>query len=159
MIEPAAPAISEGFFVNFPDQAAEPGTQPFDPFADPRRHYWRGAALLTCQSFGVPIEPGCLSGFLASSSPKRKGKDGSEQDGERIGDGSGGDDPGTEDGGDTDSPAGDPAAPDGTGSGPLPGSGAIPLPTEPGAPTAPTTPAAPQTPGAAGDLFDFLLGS
>ena len=63
---PAAPAISEGFFVNFPDQAAEPGNQPFDPFADPRRHYWRGAAVFTCQSFGVPIEPGCLQDFLAA---------------------------------------------------------------------------------------------
>jgi phospholipid/cholesterol/gamma-HCH transport system substrate-binding protein len=60
----AAPDISEGFFVNFPDQAAEPGTQPFDPFADPRRHYWRGAAVLSCQSFGLPIAPGCLQRFL-----------------------------------------------------------------------------------------------
>jgi virulence factor Mce-like protein len=65
---PAAPAISEGFFVNFPDEAAEPGKQPFDPFADPRRHYWRGAAVFTCQSFGLPIEPGCLSDFLARGS-------------------------------------------------------------------------------------------
>jgi virulence factor Mce-like protein len=65
---PAAPAISEGFFVNFPDQAAEPGTQPFDPFADPRRHYWRGAAIFTCQSFGLPIKPGCLADFLALGS-------------------------------------------------------------------------------------------
>jgi ABC-type transporter Mla subunit MlaD len=65
---PAAPAISEGFFVNFPDEAAEPGTQPFDPFADPRRHYWRGAAVFTCQSFGLPIKPGCLEDFLAKGS-------------------------------------------------------------------------------------------
>jgi phospholipid/cholesterol/gamma-HCH transport system substrate-binding protein len=65
---PAAPSISEGFFVNFPDEAAEPGNQPFDPFADPRRHYWRGAAVFTCQSFGLPIKPGCLQDFLARNS-------------------------------------------------------------------------------------------
>jgi phospholipid/cholesterol/gamma-HCH transport system substrate-binding protein len=72
---PAAPAISEGFFVNFPDQAAEPGDQPFDPFADPRRHYWRGAAIFSCQSFGVPIEPGCLQKLL-----DRGGRRGDEGD-------------------------------------------------------------------------------
>ena len=68
VLVPAAPAISKGFFVNFPDEAAEPGTQPFDPSADPRRHYWRGAAVLTCQSFGVPIRPGCLQDFLSGKS-------------------------------------------------------------------------------------------
>jgi hypothetical protein len=78
VLVPAAPAISKGFFVNFPDEAAEPGTQPFDPTADPRRHYWRGAAVLTCQSFGVPIRPGCLQDFLSgggagSSKPSPQG--------------------------------------------------------------------------------------
>jgi hypothetical protein len=61
----AAPAISKGFFVNFPDQAAEPGNQPFDPFADPRRAYWRGAAVFSCEAFGVPVAPGCLDRVLA----------------------------------------------------------------------------------------------
>jgi virulence factor Mce-like protein len=65
-VEPAAPAISAGFFKNFPDQATEPGNQPFDPLADPRRHYWRGAAVLTCQTFGLRIHPGCLADFLKS---------------------------------------------------------------------------------------------
>ncbi|HET9720879.1 MAG TPA: MlaD family protein [Solirubrobacteraceae bacterium] len=65
---PAAPAISQGFFVNFPDQASEPGTQPFDPFANPLRHYWRGAAVFSCESFGLPIAPGCLTKFLARGS-------------------------------------------------------------------------------------------
>ncbi|WP_320670206.1 MlaD family protein [Patulibacter defluvii] len=59
-VEDAAPAISKGFFVNFTDQGAEPGTQPADPFADPARNYWRGAAVFSCEAFGVPIEPGCL---------------------------------------------------------------------------------------------------
>jgi phospholipid/cholesterol/gamma-HCH transport system substrate-binding protein len=76
---PAAPAISEGFFVNFPDQAAEPGNQPFDPFADPRRHYWRGAAIFTCQSFGLEIKPGCLSDFLAKGSKGEREPDRDEQ--------------------------------------------------------------------------------
>jgi phospholipid/cholesterol/gamma-HCH transport system substrate-binding protein len=65
-VEPAAPAISAGFFKNFPDQATEPGNQPFDPFADSRRHYWRGAAVITCQTFGLRIHPGCLADFLKS---------------------------------------------------------------------------------------------
>lgn len=60
----AAPAISKGFFVSFADQAAEPGNQPFDPFADPRRAYWRGAAVFSCEAFGVPVAPGCLDRVL-----------------------------------------------------------------------------------------------
>jgi phospholipid/cholesterol/gamma-HCH transport system substrate-binding protein len=72
---PAAPAIAEGFFVNFPDQAAEPGDQPFDPFSDPRRHYWRGAAVFSCQTFGVPIEPGCLQKFLDRGRSRREDRD------------------------------------------------------------------------------------
>jgi len=62
----AAPPISEGFFVNFPDQGSEPGNQPFDPFANALRDYWRGAGVMTCQAFGVPIAPGCLTNWLAS---------------------------------------------------------------------------------------------
>jgi hypothetical protein len=74
----AAPAIGDGFFVNFPDQAAEPGNQPFDPFADPRRAYWRGAAVFSCEAFGVPVAPGCLDRVLggqrhARRSPRRTG--------------------------------------------------------------------------------------
>ncbi len=63
---PAAKPISEGFFVNFADQAAEPGTQPFDPFGDKRRHYWRGAAVFSCETFGLPVRSGCLDEFLRS---------------------------------------------------------------------------------------------
>jgi virulence factor Mce-like protein len=71
---PAAPGIAQGFFVNFPDQASEPGKQPFDPFADPLRDYWRGAAVISCQTFGVPIAPGCLTKFLTgiSASARRR---------------------------------------------------------------------------------------
>ncbi len=61
---PAAGPISDGFFVNFADQAAEPGRQPFDPFADPARRYWRGAAVFTCEAFGVKVAPNCLDQFL-----------------------------------------------------------------------------------------------
>jgi hypothetical protein len=68
----AASGISKGFFDNFADQAAEPGTQPFDPFADPARAYWRGAAVFSCESFGVPVEPGCLRRFLGLSRAHRK---------------------------------------------------------------------------------------
>ncbi len=76
-VEPAAADISDGFLRNFPDQAKEPGTQPFDPFASPDRHYWKGAAVLSCQSFGLPITPGCMdratrqSRVPAVKSPRR----------------------------------------------------------------------------------------
>jgi virulence factor Mce-like protein len=68
---PAAEPVSEGFFVNFADQGAEPGTQPLDPTADPARRYWRGAAVFSCESFGVKIAPNCLDQFL--DSPTKKG--------------------------------------------------------------------------------------
>ena len=68
---PAAHPISEGFFVNFADEAAEPGNQPLDPTADPARHYWRGAAVFTCEAFGVKIAPNCLDQFLDTPAKKR----------------------------------------------------------------------------------------
>jgi virulence factor Mce-like protein len=65
-LDAAAPGIAQGFFVDFPDQADESGTQPADPFADPRRAYWRGAAVFSCEAFGVPVAPGCLTKALAN---------------------------------------------------------------------------------------------
>ncbi len=70
---PAAKPISEGFFVNFADQAAEPGNQPFDPFGDPARNYWRGAAVFSCEAFGMPVEAGCLQRYLRRNAPRRTG--------------------------------------------------------------------------------------
>ena len=67
-LDKAAPGIAQGFFVDFPDEAAEPGNQPFDPFADATRNYWRGAAVLTCQTFGVVDAPGCLTKAIANLS-------------------------------------------------------------------------------------------
>jgi ABC-type transporter Mla subunit MlaD len=67
-LDAAMPGIAQGFFVDFPDQAAESGRQPFDPFADPRRSYWRGAAVFSCEAFGVPVAPGCMSKALANVS-------------------------------------------------------------------------------------------
>jgi ABC-type transporter Mla subunit MlaD len=71
-IAPASAGISKGFFENFADQAAESGRQPFDPFADPTRAYWRGAAVLSCETFGVPVRPGCLDEVLPAPTAKRK---------------------------------------------------------------------------------------
>jgi phospholipid/cholesterol/gamma-HCH transport system substrate-binding protein len=68
-IAPASAGISQGFFENFADQAAESGRQPFDPFADPTRAYWRGAAVLSCETFGVPVAPGCLDRVLPAPAP------------------------------------------------------------------------------------------
>jgi ABC-type transporter Mla subunit MlaD len=67
-LDQAAPGIAQGFLVDFPDQAAEPGNQPLDPFADPTRNYWRGAAVLSCQTFGVADAPGCLTKAIANLS-------------------------------------------------------------------------------------------
>lgn len=72
LIATAAPGISKGFFDNFADQAAETGRQPFDPFADPSRAYWRGAAVFSCESFGVPVAPGCLRRYLGLPAGARR---------------------------------------------------------------------------------------
>jgi len=63
---PAAPKISEAFFVDFADQASEPGNQPDTPTVDPARRFWRGAAVFTCEAFGRPIRPGCFSDYVAA---------------------------------------------------------------------------------------------
>jgi virulence factor Mce-like protein len=65
-LDASVPGIAQGFFVEFPDEAAESGRQPFDPFANPTRNYWRGAAVFSCEAFGVPIAPGCLARALAN---------------------------------------------------------------------------------------------
>jgi phospholipid/cholesterol/gamma-HCH transport system substrate-binding protein len=65
-LDAAAPGIAQGFLVDFPDQADESGTQPFDPFAESTRAYWRGAAVLSCEAFGVPVAQGCLTRALAN---------------------------------------------------------------------------------------------
>lgn len=78
-LDRAAPGITQGFFVDFPDEADESGRQPFDPFAQPTRAYWRGAAVFSCEAFGVPVAPGCLTRALANLSrpsppaPRRRG--------------------------------------------------------------------------------------
>jgi hypothetical protein len=69
-VSTAMPAITEGFLVDFPDQAAEPGRQPLDLTADPRRAYWRGAAVFSCEAFGVPVAPGCLTRVLGTGKGK-----------------------------------------------------------------------------------------
>jgi virulence factor Mce-like protein len=59
-----APATSQALFANVASETDEPGNQLLDPNADPLRHYWRGAAVLSCQSFGVRTSPGCLDDFV-----------------------------------------------------------------------------------------------
>jgi phospholipid/cholesterol/gamma-HCH transport system substrate-binding protein len=135
-VKPAAPAISAGFFKNFPDQATEPGNQPFDPFADPRRHYWRGAAVLTCQTFGLRIHPGCLADFLKSGAASSSGFDLNSPKNDSSGAGSG------------------------TSQLPLPSLGqvqkALPDLSHPNLPSPPSGPA--PSSGGAGSLLNFLLG-
>ena len=33
-----------------------------------RSAYWRGAAVFSCEAFGVPVRPGCLTKALANLS-------------------------------------------------------------------------------------------
>lgn len=44
--------------------AVERGDQPSTPDVDPRRMWMRTGVVLTCESFGVPIRPGCLARLL-----------------------------------------------------------------------------------------------
>ncbi|MHB8691032.1 MAG: MlaD family protein [Solirubrobacteraceae bacterium] len=74
------PLISKSLFDHVASQTSEPGNEPFDE-EDPLRNYWRGAAVLSCQSFGLPITPGCLQTYLAASArthaPARRSSSGS----------------------------------------------------------------------------------
>ena len=140
VLVPAAAPISEGFFVNFADQAAEPGTQPFDPFADPRRNYWRGAAVMTCEAFGMKIAPGCLDGFLNRRATSREGTTRRRT-------------PRRQPSSATPQPEPAPVS--------TPGSPAPALPAEPLAPVKPlidALPDAPLRPGDAPAILDFLFG-
>jgi hypothetical protein len=56
------PLISDSLFQDVASQTSEPGNEPFDP-EDPLRNYWRGAAVLSCETFGLAIKPGCLAGL------------------------------------------------------------------------------------------------
>lgn len=66
-----APFTSEALFANVASQTEEPGNQPLDPNTDPLRRYWRGAAVLSCQSFGLRTSPGCLDGFVRKQQRRR----------------------------------------------------------------------------------------
>jgi phospholipid/cholesterol/gamma-HCH transport system substrate-binding protein len=63
-LEPLTPQVSSALFVNVADETQEPGDQPLDPTTDPLQHYWRGAAVLSCQSFGLRIAPGCANDLI-----------------------------------------------------------------------------------------------
>jgi phospholipid/cholesterol/gamma-HCH transport system substrate-binding protein len=68
MLVTATPVMSDALFDNVASEAAEPGNQPADASNDPLRNYWRGAAVLSCQTFGMAIKPGCLTSYLNSTS-------------------------------------------------------------------------------------------
>lgn len=44
--------------------AVERGDQPTNPDADPNRMWMRTGVVLSCETFGVPIRPGCLARLL-----------------------------------------------------------------------------------------------
>ena len=55
----SAPDIAQGALVQVPETVSEPGED------DPRRRRLRVANVLSCESFGRRIEPGCLNGVRA----------------------------------------------------------------------------------------------
>lgn len=44
--------------------ATERGDQPLSPNVDPRRMWLRTGIVLSCQTFGRPVQPGCLAEYL-----------------------------------------------------------------------------------------------
>lgn len=56
--------------------AVEPGNQAGYPAEHEDRHFLRISAVLNCEMFGVPVEPGCLTGVLgaARQANARKGQ-------------------------------------------------------------------------------------
>jgi hypothetical protein len=119
--------------------AVELGTQAGYEGNDPERRFLRAVAVPTCEMFGVPIGPGCLSGVLGGAPFPRKEK------------GSGG--------------GGDGAAGPGRGPAPAPSPAATGkeqhTPKGPKLPNLPELPGVPppQLPPEAENLLDFLLGS
>jgi ABC-type transporter Mla subunit MlaD len=76
----AAPEFGRSLFQSVAGEALEPGNQPLDPTTNPLRNYWRGDAVLTCNTFGLPIKPGCLADFLKTTSASDKSHDASHPD-------------------------------------------------------------------------------
>ncbi|MDQ3572427.1 MAG: hypothetical protein M3383_06150, partial [Actinomycetota bacterium] len=62
--------------------AVEPGNQAGYPAEHEDRHFMRISAVLNCEVFGVPVEPGCLAGALAAA---RRGDAPAGDPGERSG--------------------------------------------------------------------------
>jgi phospholipid/cholesterol/gamma-HCH transport system substrate-binding protein len=66
VLYPLADVAIQGLFGGLGGSASEPGTQPGD--YEPDRHWFRGVAILSCESFGVAIAPGCLTTVLKTLS-------------------------------------------------------------------------------------------
>jgi phospholipid/cholesterol/gamma-HCH transport system substrate-binding protein len=62
MVQPYAGYLVKGVFGGIGGLAAEPGTQPLAN--QPGRNYFRGEAVLGCETFGLPTRPGCLAGLV-----------------------------------------------------------------------------------------------
>ncbi|MEJ7875161.1 MAG: MlaD family protein [Solirubrobacterales bacterium] len=70
--------------------AVEPGNQPGYPAEHADRAFIRLSAVFNCETFGVPVEPGCLAGVLGprkrsaearSGAAEREGRSGRAKDG------------------------------------------------------------------------------
>ena len=141
--------------------AVERGDQPGYPAdTDPDRRFVRAVGVMTCETFGLKIAPGCLLDALAAA--RRRGSGPTERIREQLrglgearsqgGGGDRGDGPSADAG-----PA--PGGNEGPGNGGKPGLPGVgdPLDGLPELPGPPPTPELPG-PGPLGDLFDYLVG-
>jgi phospholipid/cholesterol/gamma-HCH transport system substrate-binding protein len=65
-LDPLARIAVLGPFAGLGGIAGDPGTQPGDN--EPGRNWFRGVGILSCESFGVAIAPGCFSTVLKDAS-------------------------------------------------------------------------------------------
>jgi virulence factor Mce-like protein len=138
--------------------AVERGDQfGYPPSTDPQRNFVRAVGVMTCETFGLKIAPGCLLDALTAARRADRGPDGERSGGGRSPQPGGGDGP--------DPPAPGPGSPGqpgkpgpGGGNGPLGDLPKLPeLPELPGLPAAPGSPQVPDTPPL-NDLLGYLVG-
>jgi virulence factor Mce-like protein len=71
-LDELAPLVADDIFQDVASQTSEPGNQPAAPGTDPLRHYWRGAAVLSCETFGLKITPGCAGALPGGTAQTRR---------------------------------------------------------------------------------------
>jgi hypothetical protein len=62
--------VIKGAFIGLAGIASSPGNQQFSK--EPGRYWFRGVGMVGCETFGVPVEPGCLTKLLDATSRSNK---------------------------------------------------------------------------------------